>query len=221
MKTSACLEPLRSVGHTDFMDDAGVVDCLHAAKHDDFAAVEAWGGFVGAERRFVFDTQRVDAAEVCCVVRFEPSVDIGAARTLLADHGLPEGNVGDIQRVGGALEAYALLDDGAPSALTQDTNVIMVDACAQPNWKIVKRIAASMRADALGAAAFNASRSWFSKGIAGGNVFVDGRQAGKSSRVEVGSEIFARGLGRAQLLEIGGQTKRGRTHVTFRLEWGG
>ena len=217
----ACLSLLQANGFTDFMDGPEVAACLTTAREAGIATVEAWGGMAGAERRFLFDRQRVSAPQVCSTVRFEPEVDIAAVQTLLAAYGVTEAQIGDVQRVGGTLEAQVRLGREKALAPVQDDRIVAIDPCAQPVWKTIQRIAASMRTDALGAAAFNASRSWFSKGIAGGNVFIDGRQAGKASPVEVGSEIFARGLGRARLIEVGGQTKRGRTHVTFELESSG
>lgn len=214
----SCLASLQAEGYTSFMDDPAAVVCRQTAHAAGLTSTELWGGFAAAERRIVYDPDRVQPEQLIRIVRFEPTLDVGAVQSLVVASGVHAEQLGDIRRVSGSLEAAVIASPEVVDRLAATEQVVVVEAGSQAAWKNVRRIAASMRADALGAAAFDASRSWFSKGIASGNVFVNGRPAGKSSRVDVGGEIYARGLGRAWLLDVGGETRRGRTHVTFRLE---
>ena len=75
----------------------------------------------------------------------------------------------------------------------------------------------SLRVDALGAAGFRTSRSWFTKGIKGGNVYLNGDAADKGSAAEVGDEIFADGLGWLRVLEVGGETRKGNLKVELEV----
>jgi RNA-binding protein YlmH len=213
-----CLTSVQTNGFTNFMDDPAAVACRHKAHAAGFTSSELWGGFAAAERRIVYDPDRVQPEQLLRIVRFEPTLDVGAVQSLLVASGVQAEQLGDIRRVSGSLEAVVIVRPEIVDRLAATEQVVAVEAGSEPAWKTVRRIAASMRADALGAAAFDASRSWFSKGIASGNVYVNGQPAGKSSRVDIGGEIYARGLGRAWLLDVGGETRRGRTHVTFRLE---
>ena len=79
-------------------------------------------------------------------------------------------------------------------------------------------IVPSLRVDALGGKAFKVSRSYFSKGVAGGRVRVNGKVAGKSSSAEVGDEIYAEGLGRFTVVEVSGETKKGNLKVNLEVE---
>lgn len=79
-------------------------------------------------------------------------------------------------------------------------------------------IVPSLRVDALGAKAFNVSRSYFTKGIAAGNVTINGKKASKSSSAEAGDEIYAEGIGRMYLNSVQGETRRGNLKVLIDIE---
>jgi len=76
----------------------------------------------------------------------------------------------------------------------------------------------SLRVDALGAKAFRVSRAYFSKGVAGGRVSVNGVRAGKSSSAGPGDEVYAEGLGRFTVLTVQGETKKGNLKVELEVE---
>jgi RNA-binding protein YlmH len=76
----------------------------------------------------------------------------------------------------------------------------------------------SLRVDVLGAKAFKTSRAYFSKGIAGGNVSLNGQAAGKSSTAAAGDEIYADGLGWVRVVALEGSTKKGNHKVHLRVE---
>lgn len=75
----------------------------------------------------------------------------------------------------------------------------------------------SLRVDVLGARAFKVSRAYFAKGVAAGRVSVNGAAAGKSSSVEVGQEVVARGLGSFTLRSVDGETRRENLKVTLEV----
>ncbi len=79
-------------------------------------------------------------------------------------------------------------------------------------------IVPSLRVDALGAKAFNVSRSYFTKGIAAGNVTINGKRAEKSSSAEAGDEIYAQSIGRMYLNSVQGETRRGNLKVLIDIE---
>jgi len=84
-----------------------------------------------------------------------------------------------------------------------------------PNEKSLDVIVPSLRVDVLGARAFKVSRSYFAKGVAAGRVSVADTAAGKSTTVEPGQEVVARGLGSFTLLSINGETRRENLKVTL------
>ena len=75
---------------------------------------------------------------------------------------------------------------------------------------------ASLRLDAVIAAIFNCSRNVAAETIVQGRVRLANRICEDISKnVGIGDIISVRGLGRAKLLELGGQSKKGRTWIKF------
>ena len=76
---------------------------------------------------------------------------------------------------------------------------------------------ASVRLDAVLAAAFSLSRSKAVSAIESGAVFVNSVQTFKADqRLDIGDKLVLRGNGKALLYEITGESKKGRTHITLR-----
>lgn len=73
----------------------------------------------------------------------------------------------------------------------------------------------SLRVDVLGARAFKVSRAYFAKGVAAGRVTVGGKTAGKSTTVEGGDVVIARGLGAFTVVTVDGVTRKGNAKVTL------
>ena len=84
--------------------------------------------------------------------------------------------------------------------------------------RTLSAVVASLRVDAVGAKGFKVSRSYFSKGVAGGKVSVNGKVAGKSAEVAPGDEVRAQGLGTITLLSVDGETRRGNVKITLAVE---
>ena len=82
--------------------------------------------------------------------------------------------------------------------------------------KTIRDTAASLRLDAVAAAAFSLSRGRAAELIESGRVNLDHMPCLKPDRaVTEGCVISVKGLGKAKLTEVGGLTKKGRTAVTI------
>lgn len=86
----------------------------------------------------------------------------------------------------------------------------------QPEVQEIRATVASLRLDSLVSAGFRISRGLAAQHIAAGKAAVDGLPCEKPDRpVAQGAKISLRGLGKMQLLEVGGQTKKGRISVVI------
>lgn len=76
---------------------------------------------------------------------------------------------------------------------------------------------ASLRLDAVCGCAFSLSRGRAQQAAQSGLVFVNGLQTLKcDKKLSAGDKIVLRGKGKAVLLEIKGESKKGRIHITIR-----
>lgn len=84
-------------------------------------------------------------------------------------------------------------------------------------FKLIRDTVASLRLDAVVAAGFSMSREKSAEAIRAGRVAVDGMEAMKADRMLSGGErISVRGLGKAELSNIGGQSRKGRTIIEIK-----
>ncbi len=188
--------------------------------------VRADGGYPGARRRLVIaapasvpsPSPKVELWEVDATV--EPDVLTGTLQRLR----IAEDEIGDCIQLHDSL-VVALTSDAA-AALPETLSVASVEVHPRRfesaerlgATQHMQRVLAAMRADAIGAAAFGVSRTYFSKGAIAGNVYVDGQRANKSTQLEIGSELYAEGLGRVTLRELLGTTKRGNQRAVLEVE---
>ena len=122
--------------------------------------------------------------------------------------------VGDIIAHQAGLSVIVLENASTPSSLNVrgqavTLQTVPLDRIASGSRKKQVVVVPSLRVDALGAKAFNVSRSYFSKGIKAGNVTVNGTKATKSSSAEPGDEVYAEGIGRFYVSTVQGETRRG------------
>ncbi|GLI19000.1 RNA-binding protein [Tepidanaerobacter syntrophicus] len=81
-------------------------------------------------------------------------------------------------------------------------------------YKEIKGTVASLRLDAVACIAFGISRSKMAPFIKGENVRINFKTVkDPSAPVKEGDVISANRLGRAKIMEVGGQSKKGRTYV--------
>lgn len=189
-------------------------------------SVHLSGGFAGARRRVLTAfPEHIPEATTKLTALYAPEAQHDMLRVALETHGIAADNLGDTRdyQEGSAL---VLLHSVVEKALTLEKlegkpvslQEISLDYLASGKSSRIQVIVPSLRVDALGAKAFKKSRSYFSKGIAGGKVSLNGVKAGKSVSAEVGDEIYAEGLGRAWLLEVQGTTKKGNVRTILEVE---
>ncbi|MEZ4630816.1 MAG: hypothetical protein R2880_08935 [Deinococcales bacterium] len=177
------------------------------------------GGFPGAKRRVlsVFP-EHMSSASVSLAAVLVPDLQLDDLKVKLRLLDIPEGVVGDIVSLpeGAVIVLMASEKDKAKRLRSaQDFNLSQL---AKGKFKELNAIVASLRVDALGAKAFNVSRSYFGKGIASKKVSINGKVADKASDVELNDEIYAEGLGRFWVRELQGNTKKGNHKVRLDIE---
>ena len=220
---------------TDFLDPHGYSVAETVAAYEDSLSVRAYGGYETAER--------IKAVFVCRDFRGEPAVDIESVavewdtRFYQLSHrdvlgglmalGIKRGLFGDILMVPGGCQIIAdrsitpiLLNElqriGAANVKTRRIEMSEL----QPRPETVKEIrstVASLRLDSLTAAGFGMSRTHAAEEIAAEKIKVNWKDAKNSSQtMKAGDVISFRGRGRVEVVEITGQTKKGRTGVLLK-----
>lgn len=212
------------VASTGFLDpEEGAKLAAELREHG--VSVNLQGGYNGARRRVLTAfPEHIPEAGVALSAVHVARVDETEFRVAL-EHIASADAIGDIVKHQDGFSAVVLKsveDDvlGLTRIGRQDVTaqVLSLEHLAKGSSKQQMVIVPSLRVDTLGAKAFNVSRSYFSKGIAGGNVSINGKPAGKSSSAEVGDEIYAEGLGRLSVVEVLGQTKKGNMKVMVDIE---
>jgi RNA-binding protein YlmH len=209
--------------HTGFLaasDAAALVAKLRQAK----VSVNVSGGYPGAKRRVVtvFPEHIPDADTPLVALYIADAHDadelrVGLRRTLEADA------IGDIIEHQDGLSVVVLRDAASETPVsvrgkTYEVKVVGLEHVASGSRKRQSAIVPALRVDALGAKAFGVSRSYFAKGVAAGNVFVNGQKATKSSEAEAGDEVYAEGLGRFSIVSVQGETRKGNLRITLDVE---
>lgn len=86
----------------------------------------------------------------------------------------------------------------------------------QPETTEIRDTVSSLRLDNIISSGFRISRSSAAGFIAAGKVAIDGLPCEKPDKVVIeGAKISLRGLGKIQLIHVGGQTKKGRISITI------
>lgn len=192
-----------------------------------------WGGYDGAERRIlgVFpDWQEAKRTLFpMCTLRFDaPKFRALAHRDYLGtlmSIGLDRSKIGDIltDEEGAHVFVCADIAEYVVNNVTKIANAgvkvhivdIGEDANPTVNTKQETCICASLRLDAVVAAAFNISRAAAENLIKEGYVKVNHRETpDRSKQVEVGSLLSVRNYGRFILKDTGNNTRKGRLHIT-------
>lgn len=97
------------------------------------------------------------------------------------------------------------------------THIIDIDNFRPPKPKTTERmcVCASLRADAVVAAAFNISRGSVEKLIAAGALKINHREVmDRSTQITVGDLLSVKSYGRFILKDAGNNTRKGRLHIT-------
>ena len=212
------------VAHTGFLapDEAAA---LTARLRQADVSVHVSGGYPGARRRVVTAfPDNVPEATTPLIALYAENVhepdDLRAAFRTFTD----AENVGDIINHQAGLSVIVLGSGVTPPTSldvrgqTVTLEEVPLDKVTSGSRKKQVVVVPSLRVDALGAKAFNVSRSYFSKGIKAGNVTVNGVKASKSSSAEPGDEVYAEGIGRFYVSTVQGETRRGNLKVAVDIE---
>lgn len=215
------------MAHSSFLEPeaaAALASELRSAE----VSVTVWGGYPGARRRVLTAyPDSIPEASTPLAARYAAGVqDESDLRAALRAH-LSAGSLGDIIRHQGGLSVIGLARDleALPERIRVAGREVALEDVPLERVASGKRqrqlvIVTSLRVDALGAKAFGVSRSYFSKGIAAGNVTVNGQRASKASAAEAGDEVYAEGLGRFYLVSVQGETRRGNLKALLEIEKG-
>ena len=222
--------------HTDFLSPAeqrSAADLLHAAAiHDGYVFL---GGYASAERRMLcFLPQWQEEAEdadymtaLCCTLRAEDGVTHRDLLGSLMGLSITRGKIGDIL-VTPELAQVIVSADIAEYLLTNWTSAgrarlrveaMALDALEIPEQKVreIRDTVATLRLDAVTASGFSISRARAAELIASGRVQKNYRETTKpDAPVAQGDVISARGVGKFELSEVGGLSRKGRTAILLR-----
>ena len=221
--------------HTGFLspgERACVEALLAAAGHPRHLF---FGGYEGAQRNicvFLPDWQEeADASDAMAFLRAawheseHPThrdllgslMALGVERETLGDILVSEGSADLIVSAG---VAQYLLDNWTGAGRTAlRLTAIGADALRVPEQKVkeIRDTVATLRLDAVTAAGFSMSRGKAAELIAAGRVQKNYREVTKGdASVAQGDVISARGLGKFEVAEVGGLSKKGRTGILLR-----
>ena len=214
------------VAHTPFLDPVAA-DRISAALRQAGIEHHRSGGYPGARRTVItsFPSHVPEATTPLSAVYFAGISDAEGLLAALTGAGVAGGHLGDSVRHHDGLSLIclappdrAILDLSAVAGRPVEPQEVDVDRVAAGALKRFDTVVPSLRVDALGAKAFRVSRSFFRRGVDAGRVTVNGAVAAKSAQVALGDEVYADGLGRFRLVEIGGETRRGNLRVRLEVE---
>lgn len=211
------------VVHTGFLEPNDAAALVAKLRQAD-VSVHVSGGYPGAKRRVitVFPEHIPEADTPLVGLYVADAHDADELRVALRRNFNAEA-MGDIIEHQDGLTAIVLRDAAKENPVTVrgktfDTNIVELQKVATGSSKRQSTIVPALRVDALGAKAFGVSRSYFAKGVAAGNVFVNGQKATKSTDAEAGDEIYAEGLGRFSVVSVQGETRKGNLKITLDVE---
>ena len=209
--------------HTGFLEPnetAALVAKLRQAE----VSVNVSGGYPGAKRRVVAAfPENIPEADTPLTALYVAEVHdadelrVGLRRNFAADA------LGDIIEHQDGLSVVVLRDAAKENPVTvrgktYEVKMVELGKVVSGSRKRQSAIVPALRVDALGAKAFGVSRSYFAKGVAAGNVFVNGQKANKSTDAEAGDEVYAEGLGRFSVVSVQGETRKGNLRITIDVE---
>jgi RNA-binding protein YlmH len=211
------------VVHTGFLEPSEAAALATKLRNRDIS-VHISGGYPGAKRRVLTAfPEHIPEADTPLSAWYFPVHDVGELGVALRNL-LDKDSLGDILEHQDGLSVIVLqkynhaLKPIRVKGQELVGQIVSLEKVSTGNQKKQLVIVPSLRVDALGAKAFNVSRSYFAKGIAAGNVLLNGAKAGKSSDAEAGDEIYAEGLGRFYISQVQGETRKGNLKVILEVE---
>lgn len=217
------------VAHSGFLAPAAASSLRHALQ-DAGAAVTVTGGYPGARRRVVTaHPSHIPEAAPEIVGMYLPGIAADRAPDILAGSTVDDRWVGDLvaHRDGASLITLdpprekllsacrqALMEIG----VTDEPEAVPLERVVAGSERTEQVVVPSLRVDAIGAKGFRTSRSWFTKGIAAGNVYLNGKAASKGDEAEPGDELYAEGIGWIQVRSVEGETRRGNLKAVLTVQ---
>lgn len=193
-----------------------------------------WGGFETAQRRqvhFLPDwTEEPDADAIrairCRFYETEHPTHRDFLGSLMG-MGLSREKIGDILvsphaadvLVGGSVADYLLQEWSAAGRVKLKTEEIELSQLEIPvqQTKLLRDTVASLRLDSVTASAFSLSRSAAAELIRSGKAEVNWMSCDKpDAPVSQGDVLTVRGLGKCEIAEVGGQSRKGRTALVIK-----
>ena len=211
------------VAHTGFLEPSEAAVLASKLRSRDIS-VYVSGGYPGAKRRVltVFP-EHIPEANTPLIAWYFPVHDPDELRVALRTI-VDKDSLGDIIEHQDGLSAIVLNQSKVvlkPFRLKGQEilgQVVPLEKVATGTRKQQSVIVPSLRVDTLGSKAFGVSRSYFAKGVAAGNVMLNGQKASKASDAEAGDEIYAEGLGRFYISRVQGETRKGNLKVLLEIE---
>lgn len=219
---------------TDFLDPRQQALILSLAPHFTVKPT-LWGGYEEAERKMLFflpDYMEVPPEDALCIIKAthrdaRPPGHRDYLGSILG-LGVDRAGVGDIlvEDSGAQLIVRASLADffaanyQSAGRVHLSVSVLPVSALEIPEKEPVYKTAslASLRADAVIAAAFSVSRTLAADAIRAQKVYCNNLPLLKGDKqLSVGDKLRWQGKGRFVLEETGGTSRKGRLFVTFRF----
>ena len=222
---------------TRFLSERDKLCCAPVLR--ELCAEEAffWGGYPEADRTVLIFPAEWQDKDILCA---SPESPVAVIRAIwksgaelshrdflgaLMSLGIERELIGDILPGAGRCDIL-LLREIAPYVMQNLTSAgkatLLLEAADHPEeeearFRLIKDTVASLRLDALVGSGFSLAREKASAAIRSGKVSLDGLECLKPDKtVEAGSKISLRGLGKIELSEVGGQSRKGRTVVVIK-----
>lgn len=225
----------RRFGVTEFLDPHGYSIAETVAAYEEGLSLQAQGGFETAERAkavFVWKEFRgeipssIEAVSVEWDSRYYQLTHRDVLGGLLA-LGLKRGVLGDILM--GAGGCQVVLDASVSAYVSSELQRVGAAAVKigklglnelKPRPETVREIrstVASLRLDSVAAAGFGISRTQMAEEIASERIKVNWKDVKSPAQIVKAGDILSfRGRGRVEIIEITGQTKKGRTGILLK-----
>ncbi|QDR80701.1 RNA-binding protein [Sporomusa termitida] len=223
---------------SEFLDPYGQSIAETIAAHYNRLTLETNGGYPGAERmkaafvdtEFLAYAGALDYSISCLSVQWDSRYCRLSHRDVLGalmGLGIKREMLGDI--IMGGEHCYIMADTNMAAYIAQNLAEVGQAAVAvaqasladipakEEKIKEIRSTVASLRLDAVAASGFGTSRTRMAEDIAAAKVKINWQDAKSPAQaVKVGDVISMRGRGRVEVLEVPGQTKKGRYSVLLR-----
>ena len=222
--------------HSRFLSERDRLCCEPVLRELEAEAL-FWGGYAEAERTVLIFPADWQTAETACSGSASPLAVLRASWRsgeelshrdflgALMGLGIERDMVGDILPRPGSCD-IVLLREIAPYVLQNlssagRASLTLAETeeaeAREAEFRLLRDTVASVRLDAVVGCGFGLSREKASAAIRAGKVFLNGLECLKPDRsVEAGSRITLRGLGKMELSEVGGLSRKGRTQIVIK-----